>query len=496
MKVHGNILVPQGNIIDGAWVPAISGETLPVHDPATGEHIATIAASGAADIDIAVAAARRSFESGVWSRMSPSDRGRILWRLASLIRDQAEELAITETRDTGKPIREAREDMNGAADVFEYYAGAATKIVGETQPLPGGQMGFVLQEPAGVVGIITPWNFPLYIAAWKTGPALAVGCSVVLKPPVLSSLTCLQLGDLALRAGIPAGVLNIVSGRGEDAGAALASHPDVDVLAFTGGTDTGGTVLSARARLVRPTQTELGGKSPDVVFDDADLDRAVAGVAFGIFYAQGENCNAGSRLLLQSSIYDRFLERLVEYVSRIRVLPPLDEDSQLGALVSQAQLDKVERYVRIGAEEGARVVCGGKRLLDGEFAKGLFYPPTILADVTPDARAFREEIFGPVLTVTPFDDEDEAIRLANATEFGLAAGVWTSNVDRAMRCVLWIKSGYVWVNTFNGTPVEMPFGGVKSSGFGRDASMHAIDTFTSLKSVVWAVAPYQDWYGG
>ena len=428
--------------------------------------------------------------------MTPSDRGRILWRLAELLRANAEALAYTETRDSGKPISESREDVAGSADCFEYYAGAATKIVGQTMPLPNAQYGFALREPVGVVGLITPWNFPLYIAAWKSAPALAAGNSVVLKPPVLSSLTCLALAELALEAGIPAGVFNVVTGRGEEVGEALATNAAVDLLAFTGGTSTGKRVMALRSQMARPVQLELGGKSPDIVFDDADMEAAVAGAAFGIFYTQGENCNAGSRVLLQRGIYDEFLDRLATFASGIRVLPPLDERSQIGSLISQEQLDKVESYVATGQAEGARLVCGGRRLTDGAFADGFFYPPTILADVRPDAHVYQEEIFGPVLTVTPFDTADEAIELANGTDFGLAAGAWTASAERAMQCVQQIRSGYVWINTFNGTPVEMPFGGVKSSGFGRDCGMQAFDTYMTWKSVVWATSPYRNWYEG
>jgi acyl-CoA reductase-like NAD-dependent aldehyde dehydrogenase len=497
MIVTGSVVQPKGILIGGNWHQAASGATLPVHDPATGEQIATIAAGGRTDVAAAVAAARESFDSGRWSRLAPSHRGRILWKLAELIRQSADGLALTESRETGKPIIESREDMVGTADAFEYYAGACTKIVGETKPLPGDQYGFILREPAGVVGIITPWNFPLYVAGWKVAPALASGCSVVMKPPVLASLTCLALADLALEAGVPPGVFNVVTGRGSEAGEALASHSDVDVLAFTGGTDTGKRVMTLRAGLARPVQMELGGKSPDIVFDDApDMDLAVAGAAFGIFYTQGENCNAGSRLILQRSIYDAFLDKLDTFSRKIRILPPLDEECQIGSLISQEQLDKVEYYVKVGVAQGARLVCGGQRLTAGEFATGFFYPPTILADVKPTDRVFQEEIFGPVLTVTPFDDVDDAIRLANGTEFGLAAGAWTGSTERAMRCVQELKSGYVWINTFNGTPNEAPFGGVRSSGFGRDCGMQAIDTYTTWKSVVWAMKPYSDWYNG
>jgi acyl-CoA reductase-like NAD-dependent aldehyde dehydrogenase len=487
-------LEPPGNLIGGEWRRARTGATLPVEDPATGEQIAQIPASAATDIDDAVASARASFRSGIWSRLQPSQRGRVMWQLASLIRRESEALAYTETRDSGKPIREAREDIAGTAEIFEYYAGAASKLTGQTHPLPSSQLGMVMRCPIGVVGTITPWNFPLYVGAWKVAPALACGNSVVLKPSELASLTCLGLSGLALEAGMPPGVLNVVSGTGSEAGAPLASHPDVDLLAFTGGVVTGRKVMSARADLVRPVQMELGGKSPNIVFDDADLEKALAGAAFGIYYAQGENCNAGSRVLVQDTIYDRFVEGLAMLAQRIRVLLPTDERCQMGALISRPHLEKVARYVEVGIDEGAQLVTGGHRLEDGDLAQGYFYAPTVLADVKPDFRVFKEEIFGPVVVVTPFHDESESIQLANATEYGLAAGVWTSDVNRALRCIQEIDSGYVWVNTFNYTPVEAPFGGVKGSGFGRDCGMQALDTYTTWKTVAWATAPFSDWY--
>jgi acyl-CoA reductase-like NAD-dependent aldehyde dehydrogenase len=485
---------PRGNIIGGGWSPPVQGRWMDVEDPSTAHVFSSIPASTAEDIDLAVVAARASFQSGIWSRVTPSERGRVMWRLAELIRANAERLAVVEAKDSGKPIREAREDMVGSADVFEYYAGMATKIVGQTLPLPGSQFGMVLRVPVGVVGTITPWNFPLFVAAWKVAPALCAGNSVVLKPSELASLTCLGLGNLALQAGMPAGVFNVVAGTGAEAGAPLAAHPGVDVLAFTGGTVTGRKVMKARAELVRPVQLELGGKSPDIIFGDADLERAVAGAAFGIFYAQGENCNAGSRILVERSVYGEFLDRLRERTESLRVLPPLDEQSQLGALISRAQLEKVDGYIGIGKHEGARVLTGGHRLSGGVYGDGYFYAPTILADVEPDWRVFKEEIFGPVVTVTSFASDDEAIQLANGTDYGLAAGIWTASVDRALRCIQALDSGYVWVNTFNGTPIEVPFGGVKSSGFGRDCGPQAIDTYTTWKTVAWATAPFSDWY--
>jgi betaine-aldehyde dehydrogenase len=488
-------LHPDGHIIDGRRVPGAAG-ALPVEDPSTAEVIGAIPAGDANDIDLAVRAARASFASGVWSRADPSHRGRVLWELARLVRAKAEALAWIETRDSGKPIAESRADIVGTADILEYYAGLASKLSGQSLPLPGRALGMVLREPAGVVGQITPWNFPLYVGAWKFAPALCAGCSVVLKPSELTSLTMLAAAELALEAGVPAGVFNVVCGTGEAAGAPLAAHPDVDVLAFTGGTVTGKKVLRARAELARPAQLELGGKSPNIVFDDADLAQAIAGGAFGIFYNQGENCNAGSRLLVHAKVYDAYVEGLVARARRIRVLPPLDEASQMGALISRAHRDKVSGWVDIAVAEGATLRCGGPAPAEGHFARGHWYLPTVLTEVAPTHRVFREEVFGPVVTVTKFHDDDEAISLANATEFGLAAGAWTRDVNRALRCANELQSGYVWINHYNPTPVEVPFGGVKSSGFGRDCGPQAVDTYTTWKSVLWSLAPFEDWYKG
>lgn len=487
-------LHPTGHVIDGGHVAAANGATLPVEDPSTGEVFSAIPAGDAGDIDAAVRAARASFNRGEWSRAEPSHRGRVLWEFARRLRANAEALAWIETRDSGKPIAESRADIVGAADIVEYYAGLASKIGGQTLSLPGKTLGMVLREPAGVVGQITPWNFPLYVGAWKFAPALSVGCSVVLKPSELTSLTMLAAAALALEAGVPAGVFNVVCGTGEHAGAALAAHPDIDVLAFTGGTVTGKKVLHARAELTRPTQLELGGKSPNIVFDDADLPQAIAGGAFGIFYNQGENCNAGSRLLVHDRVYDEYVAGLVAAAQKIRVLPPLDERSQMGALISRAHRDKVAGYVEVGRAEGATLLCGGPADGEGHFARGHWYLPTVLVGVSASHRVFREEIFGPVVTVTRFHDDDEAIALANATEFGLAAGAWTRDVRRALRCAHEIQSGYVWINQFNPTPVEVPFGGVKSSGFGRDCGPQAVDTYTTWKSVLWSLGPFDDWY--
>ncbi|HEY0137796.1 MAG TPA: aldehyde dehydrogenase family protein, partial [Nannocystis sp.] len=431
---------------------------------------------------------------GAWSRADPAHRGRVLWAFAQKIREHAEALAWLETRDSGKPIAESRADITGTAEILEYYAGLASQIFGQTTRVPGNNLAMVLREPVGVVGQITPWNFPLYVGAWKFAPALCCGCSVVLKPSELTSLTMLAAAELALAAGVPPGVFNVVCGTGPVAGAALASHPDVDVLAFTGGVITGRKVLHARADLLRPTQLELGGKSPNIVFDDADLERATAGAAFGIFYNQGENCNAGSRLLVQARIYDEFVAGLVERAKRIRVLPPLDERSQMGALISAEHARKVHGHVEAALAEGAQLLCGGSPPGDSHFARGHWYLPTVLAQVQPGHRVFRDEVFGPVVTVTRFETDDEAIALANGTEFGLAAGAWTGSVQRALRCTQELQSGYVWINNYNPTPVEVPFGGVKSSGFGRDCGPQAVDTYTTWKTVLWSLQPFEDWY--
>jgi acyl-CoA reductase-like NAD-dependent aldehyde dehydrogenase len=484
----------RGNLVGGQWTAASTGKTISAVDPATGDVIGSVPRGGATEIDNAVRAARENFTSGAWSRAAPSHRGQVLWSLAAMVRALSEELAALETRDSGKPISESREDVAGVADILEYFAGMATKIAGQTMQLPNNQLGLVLREPIGVVGCITPWNFPMYVATWKVAPALACGNSVVLKPSSLASLTCLALGELALEAGVPDGTLNVVCGTGEEAGLSLAQHADVDFLAFTGSTAVGRTVMAARSALIRPVQVELGGKSANIVFGDANLDAAAKAAAFGIFYTQGENCNAGSRILVEDGIAAEFTRRVAEIAEDIRVLPPLDERSQLGSLISPEQLAKVSDYVNIGVTQGAELVVGGERLKGPTYDSGSYFPPTILANVGPTDRVFQEEIFGPVVTVTTFRDESEAIALANATDYGLAAGVWTSNLDRAFRCAQRIASGYVWINTFNTTPVEAPFGGVKASGFGRDCGSQAIDNYLTWKTIALATEPYVDWY--
>jgi acyl-CoA reductase-like NAD-dependent aldehyde dehydrogenase len=491
---NSDVLKPIGNFVDGNWVPHESRRWIDVIDPSTSEAFSRIPDSDASDMTRAIEAARRSFERGDWSRASPSARGRVLWRMSELIEAEAELLAYVEARDAGKPIREAEADIAGVVDTLQYFGGLASKIAGQSLNLPDNQLGIVLKEPIGVVGAITPWNFPLYVAVWKVAAALSAGCSVVLKPSELASLSCLALGGIGRDAGLPPGTLNVVSGFGDPVGSTLASSRDVDMLSFTGSTSTGRLVMRLRSELPGPIQVELGGKSPHLVFEDAKLDQAVNAVAFGAFYCQGENCNAGSRLLISDSIHDEFVERLAEKVRQLRLGPTLDPSTQLGAIISQRQLEKIEGLVSRSIESGVTVVTGARRASAKGCERGFYYEPTVLTNVLPHHEIFQEEVFGPVLTVTRFSDENEAISLANATEYGLAAGLWTSDIGRATRFATQLKSGYVWVNTYNSTPVEAPFGGVKRSGFGRDTGIQAIDSYMSVKTLAIATTNFSDWY--
>ena len=494
MTVKDDLLAPKGNYIDGDWVPPHSGEWLSCDDPSTGEEIGVIPAGGEADIAHAIAAAHVAFDSGTWSKITPSERGVILWRLSDAIENAAADLALVEAMDSGRPIRETEGDIAGVVDALRYFAGMANKVVGQTLPLPDGQLGIVVREPVGVVGAITPWNFPLYMAGWKVGAALAAGCCVILKPSELASFTCLYLGQLATEAGVPPGALNVVTGTGTAAGAPLAAAEDVDMLTFTGSTATGSSVMKARAQRALPVQVELGGKSPHIVFHDADLDRAIPALAFGAFFAQGQNCNAGSRLLVDQAIAEDVTARLVAYSSKIKIGPTQDPTTELGAIISQRQLERIEGFVERAQAEGVVVAIGGRRVTDSFTAEGRYYSPTVLTGVTPNHEVFQDEIFGPVITVTTFENEADAIQLANATRYGLAAGVWTADIQRALRVSQDVKSGYVWINTFNTTPIEAPFGGVKQSGFGRDTGTQAIDNYLTWKTIAVAVTPPEDWY--
>lgn len=469
--------------IDGAFRPAESGATLPVISPIDGRQFATIADGGAADIDRAARAARRVFEKGSWSRAAPASRKKVLARLAELVEMNVDELAVLGVRDNGTEIAMAyKAEPLSAAGTIRFYAEAIDKIYGEIAPTPDNVLGLIHKEPLGVVGVIVPWNFPMMIGAWKIAPALAAGNSVVVKPPEIASLTLLRLAELAAEAGLPDGVLNVVTGRGSVAGEALGLHGDVDAIAFTGSGPVGRRLLeySARSNLKR-VHLELGGKSPNIVFADApDLGQAAKVSANGIFRNSGQVCVAGSRLLVQSSIHDRFMDELLDATAKLKVGDPLDPATDIGAVASAEQLARNLDHVASADAEGARRVAGGMRLLAE--SGGYYMAPTVFSDVTPDMRLAREEVFGPVLAVMRFETEEEAVRLANATDYGLASAVWTSSLSTAHRMVRAVKAGVVHVNTYGGADITVPLGGVKQSGFGRDKSLHALDKYMELKT--------------
>ena len=470
--------------IDGAYVDAASGETFDCVSPIGGEVIATVAAGDAADIDRAVAGARATFESGVWSRIAPKRRKQALVRLAGLMDEHAEELALLETIDMGKPIRDARAvDVPKSAECIAWFGEAIDKVYDEIAPTGPEAHVSIVREPLGVVGAVVPWNFPLLMASWKLGPALATGNSVVLKPAEQSPLSVLRLAELATEAGIPDGVLQVVPGFGETAGQALGRHPDVDMIAFTGSTEVGKLFLrySGESNMKR-VALECGGKSPHIVTRECgDLDAAATAVAWGVFYNQGEVCNAGSRLLVHSEVKDELLEKVVAVADRIRPGDPLDPKTRMGAIVDDTQLDRVLGYIEAGTSEGAALHLGGSRVR--EETGGYYVEPTIFDAVSNDMRIAREEIFGPVLSAISFDELDDAIAIANDTIYGLSAGIWTDDVNVAHRAARAIRAGVVWVNTFDAGDISSPFGGFKQSGFGRDKSIHALDKFTDLKAI-------------
>jgi betaine-aldehyde dehydrogenase len=470
--------------IDGQWVDAESGKTFTTPNPATGETLAEVAEADKADIDKAVAAARKAFD-GKWSKMSARDRGRLIFKLAQLIEEHAKDLAALETADNGKPIRESLYvDLPQVAENFEYFAGWATKIEGETIPVPGKMFNYTLREPVGVCGQIIPWNFPLLMAAWKLAPALAAGNTVVLKPAEQTPVTAMELGQLIAEAGFPEGVVNIVPGFGETAGAALAAHPGINKIAFTGSTEVGKIIARAAAENLTKVSLELGGKAPNIVFADADLEQAVNGAMMGIFFNQGQVCCAGSRLFVEEGVKDKFVERLTERASKITVGDPMAQTTMMGPQVSLEQLDRIKSYMDIGCEEGAKILTGGKPpQLDENFKNGFFFQPTILADVNNKMRVAQEEIFGPVVSVISFKDEDDLIKQANETIYGLSAGLWTRDITRAHRFAKEIKAGVIWINTYNMFNAASPFGGYKQSGYGREMGKHALDLYTQVKSV-------------
>jgi len=470
--------------VDGKWVSSHTGETWNVINPANRDVIATVPLADEEDARMAIMAARRAFDKGPWRKMSQVERGKLLLALARAIRDQAEELAQLETLNSGKPIRESRMDVSDAADCFEFYGGLADKINGDIVPVPDPNIfAMVLREPVGVVGQIIPWNYPLLMAAWKLAPALATGNCCILKPAEITPLTALELAKIIKEVGFPDGVVNIINGLGPVAGMELAKNEYVDKIAFTGSTDVGKQLMIAAAGNVKKISLELGGKSPMIVFEDANFPLAVEWVQFGIFVNQGEVCSATSRLYVQDKIHDRFVEELSKKAKRVKIGNPLEEATEMGPIASEKQLNKVMHYIELGKKEGAEIAYGGKRLQNGELKKGFYVSPTIFTNVKNDMKVVQDEIFGPVLTVMKFREEDEAIKLANQTKYGLAAGVFTRDINRAFRITKELRAGIIWVNSSQPCFNQLPWGGYKQSGIGRELGRYAVEEYTQLKQV-------------
>lgn len=474
---------PVRMLIGGQWVEAASGQTFETINPATGETLVRVAEGDVEDINRAVKAARAAFESGPWAKMTPSQRGRLLWRVAELIEEHADELAMLETLDNGKPIRYSKaSDVPLTADHFRYFAGWATKIEGETIPVSiPNMLTYTLREPLGVVGQIIPWNFPMQMASWKLAPALAAGNTVVLKPAEQTPLTALRIGELICEAGFPDGVVNIVPGYGHTAGAALAAHLDVDKIAFTGSTEVGKKVLQASAGNLKKVTLELGGKSPNIIFPDADLKWAVRGALTAIYFNSGQICTAGSRLFVHRDIYDETIEQLTKAADAMRVGAGVDPATEVGPVISEEQLARVTGYISSGQSEGAIARAGGERL-GGDLAGGYFLRPTILDQVHDEMIVAREEIFGPVVVAMPFEEIEEVAARANQSIYGLAAGIWTNDIKKAHKLVALLKSGVIWVNTYNQFDAAAPFGGYRQSGYGREMGHAALDAYTQIKT--------------
>ncbi len=475
------VLSPGRLFIGGEWAEAANGGEIQVMNPARAEPLTTVAAADGEDVDRAVAAAREAFE-GAWRETSPRKRGQLLWAIARRMAERKDELARVETLNNGKPYFESRIDVEMTIETFEYYAGWATKIEGETIPVStGDQMVYTLREPVGVVGAIVPWNFPLNLASWKVAPALAAGCTVVLKPASETPLTALLLADIAREVGLPPGVLNVLPGGGSTCGEAIVTHPGIDKIAFTGSTEIGKRIAKLAADTVKRVGLELGGKSPNIVFADADLPMAAKGAVMGIFYGKGEVCAAGSRLLVERAAHDELVPAVVAGAGKMTVGDPFEKTTRIGAIVSEKQMKRVLDYIETGKREGAKVVAGGGRA-DGA-GPGWFVQPTVFDQVTNDMTIAREEIFGPVLATISFDDVDEAIERANASPYGLAAAVWTRDIKKAHYVARRLKAGTVWINTYNLYDAAVPFGGYKQSGYGRDLGRHALDSYTETKAV-------------
>ena len=470
-------------LIDGKLVPALSGRTFPTINPSNGRILAQVAEAAAEDVDLAVAAARRAFE-GPWSRMKPFDRQQCLLKLADLVDRHFDDLAMLDTLDMGGPIASTSARRQRGVALLRYYAGLATAIHGHTidNSQAGQIFSYTTKEPVGVVAAINPWNGPLGMAIWKIAPALAAGCTLILKPAEQAPLSPLRLGELCLEAGVPPGVVNVITGTGA-AGAALAAHPGVDKVAFTGSTEVGQKIIQASAGNIKRVSLELGGKSPNIVFADADLDLAVPGAAMAVFANSGQICSAGSRLFVQRSIHDEFLARLSAFAKKLRVGDPRDPTTQLGPLVSREQLERVTGYFQDGLKQGATVLAGGRRKVDGALSEGYFVEPTVFGAVKDDMRIAREEIFGPVISAMPFDTLEEAVQRGNATPYGLGSGVWTRDINNAMQVSKGLRAGSVWINCYQAMDPAVPFGGYKMSGYGRESGVEHMEEFLNTKAV-------------